>query len=353
MASSANLAPNPSEARPSSLTNSTPRIGRVSSPAATSPATPPMRSASAGLLAHPPHQGPGQGLAFLDLAARQAPRPPSPGVLVQQQDTAVLDDDAASLQPAQRSGLIREPRSRRPGAACRCRGRRLSVTCTRRSTPCSPGRRPHARLRGGRRPLQRPVRAVSLSRWNGRMVVAKSNRRKRQDRVKCSVRGDFLFDAAWCSFWAPFHPGIAAADPLSGLLQAPGVRAGPGALLDAAARHHCYELHIGFTHLGWNIWTGNQADLAATARRLTEVLERGPLPLSPALPRESRSRLSAGWPPRPRTRHAAPATTAWSRRAGSPRRSTTRSTRPRNTAGGRAGRSSSRSSPPRWASSCR
>jgi hypothetical protein len=58
---------------------------------------------------------------------------------------------------------------------------------------------------------------------------------------KCSVRGDFLYDAA--------------------------------------ARHHCYELHIGFTHLGWNIWTGNQADLTATARRLAGVLERGPLPL--------------------------------------------------------------------------
>ena len=97
---------------------------------------------------------------------------------------------------------------------------------------------------------------------------------------KCSVRGDFLFDAAWCSFWAPFHPGIAAAGPLSGLLRVPAVRAGPGALLDAAARHHCYELHIGFTHLGWNIWTGNQAGLAATTRRLAEVLERGPLSLT-------------------------------------------------------------------------
>ncbi len=97
---------------------------------------------------------------------------------------------------------------------------------------------------------------------------------------KCSVRGDFLFDAAWCSFWAtPFHPGIAAADPLSGLLQAPDVR--PSALQDAAARHHCYELHIGFTHLGWNLWIGDQANLTATARRLAEVLERGPLPISP------------------------------------------------------------------------
>jgi aminoglycoside phosphotransferase (APT) family kinase protein len=97
---------------------------------------------------------------------------------------------------------------------------------------------------------------------------------------KCSVRGDFLFDSAWCSFWAPFHPGIAAAGPLSGLLRDPAVRAEPGALRDAAARHHCYELHIGFTHLGWNVWTRNQAALAATARRLAEVLERGPLPLA-------------------------------------------------------------------------
>jgi aminoglycoside phosphotransferase (APT) family kinase protein len=97
---------------------------------------------------------------------------------------------------------------------------------------------------------------------------------------KCSVRGDFLFDAAWCSFWAPWHPGIAAADPLSGLLEAPAVRAEPAARRDAAARHHCYELHIGFTHLGWNLWTGNQPELAATARRLAEILERGPLPLS-------------------------------------------------------------------------
>ncbi|MGH3259204.1 MAG: phosphotransferase family protein [Streptosporangiaceae bacterium] len=99
---------------------------------------------------------------------------------------------------------------------------------------------------------------------------------------KCSVRGDFLYDAAWCSFWAaPFHPGIAAADPLSGLLRAPSLRAEPGALLDAAARHHCYELHIGFIHLGWNVWVKDQANLAATARRLAEVLDRGPLPIGP------------------------------------------------------------------------
>lgn len=100
---------------------------------------------------------------------------------------------------------------------------------------------------------------------------------------KCSVRGDFLFDAAWCSFWSSFHPGIAAADPLSGLLRHPDVRADSGALVDAEARHHCYELHIGYTHLGWNLWTGNREALTATARRLAEVLDRGPQPLTAPL----------------------------------------------------------------------
>jgi aminoglycoside phosphotransferase (APT) family kinase protein len=95
---------------------------------------------------------------------------------------------------------------------------------------------------------------------------------------KCSVRGDFLYDAAWCTFWAPWHEGIAAMEPLAGVLAAPTVRVDPSALVDAAARHHCYELQIGYTHLGWNIWTGIQSDLDATAKRLSEVLDRGPLP---------------------------------------------------------------------------
>jgi hypothetical protein len=48
----------------------------------------------AGFLAHLPHEGCGQGLALFDLAAGQAPCPPCVGVLVQQQDAIVLDDDA-------------------------------------------------------------------------------------------------------------------------------------------------------------------------------------------------------------------------------------------------------------------
>lgn len=96
---------------------------------------------------------------------------------------------------------------------------------------------------------------------------------------KHSLRGDFLYDAAWCSVWGPvFYPGIAAAttDPLSGLLQDPGLRADQGALVDAAVRHHCYELQIGFTHLGWSLRTWDQEHVTATADLLAEILERGP-----------------------------------------------------------------------------
>jgi hypothetical protein len=49
----------------------------------------------AGFLPHLPHQGRGQGLAFLDLTAGQAPGPAGISVLVQQQDAVVFDDNAS------------------------------------------------------------------------------------------------------------------------------------------------------------------------------------------------------------------------------------------------------------------
>jgi hypothetical protein len=42
-------------------------------------------------------------------------------------------------------------------------------------------------------------------------------------------------------------------------------------------RHHCYELQIGATHLGWYAWTGDRRELAAAARHTARILERGPL----------------------------------------------------------------------------
>jgi aminoglycoside phosphotransferase (APT) family kinase protein len=92
---------------------------------------------------------------------------------------------------------------------------------------------------------------------------------------KCSVFGDFLFDVAWCTFWSAWHPGVAALDLWALTQAAKDVSATDRA--DAEWRHHCYELHIGCTHLGWNAWTDNTGALHAVARHLEHVLERGPL----------------------------------------------------------------------------
>jgi len=96
---------------------------------------------------------------------------------------------------------------------------------------------------------------------------------------KCSVRGDFLFDVAWCTFWGGgWHPGIAALDAWSRTLAAPDIS--EAELCDAPARHHCYELQIAASHLGWHAWTGDADGLEAVANRAHLILERGPLPSS-------------------------------------------------------------------------
>ncbi len=92
---------------------------------------------------------------------------------------------------------------------------------------------------------------------------------------KCSVRGDFLFDVAWCTFWSAWHPGIAAADMWVRTLAAPDL--GMADLRDAAVRHHCYELQIAASHFGWYVWTGDDENLEALANTIQAVLERGPL----------------------------------------------------------------------------
>ena len=98
---------------------------------------------------------------------------------------------------------------------------------------------------------------------------------------KLSLRGDFLYDAAWCSVWGPvFYPGIAATDPLSDLLRDRSLRRDEDALADAAVRHHCYELQIAFTHLGWSLGTWDQKHLDATVDLIGEILDRGPVALS-------------------------------------------------------------------------
>lgn len=105
---------------------------------------------------------------------------------------------------------------------------------------------------------------------------------------KCSVRGDFLWDLALCTFWAPWHEGIGAVRPFERLLRSlvedPPPGSGQGLLDDAALRHHCYELAIGASHLGWYAWNGDTENQAKLVEHLTAVLERGPLPEPTAQP---------------------------------------------------------------------
>lgn len=98
---------------------------------------------------------------------------------------------------------------------------------------------------------------------------------------KCSVRGDFLFDVAWCTLWGPWHPGIAAAGLWRRTLNALDLT--DSDLIDAPLRHHCYELQIAASHFGWNVWTGNDRELAAVAERAESILERGPLAVSQSI----------------------------------------------------------------------
>ena len=87
----------------------------------------------------------------------------------------------------------------------------------------------------------------------------------------CSAYGDFLYEAAWFTFWAPWHPGLAAIDfrsVIRGHYRATGV-----AIPRFGERLRCYELHIGLTHLAYCAFTGDREDdLRAVARRTREIL---------------------------------------------------------------------------------
>lgn len=93
---------------------------------------------------------------------------------------------------------------------------------------------------------------------------------------KCSAFGDFMYDIAWCTHWSPWHPGIAALDVFELTLAANDLDV--QARIHIAERHHCYELQIAVTHIGWYLWTRDEENLSLLASELRKILNRGPLP---------------------------------------------------------------------------
>lgn len=84
---------------------------------------------------------------------------------------------------------------------------------------------------------------------------------------KCSVRGDVLYDVAWCTFWSPWHPGIEALDLWSAVRNQQWVGE------HAEQRHHCYLLHIGLRHLASLTWSGKDDERRAVAARTASILD--------------------------------------------------------------------------------
>ena len=84
---------------------------------------------------------------------------------------------------------------------------------------------------------------------------------------KCSTRGDVLYDVAWCTFWSPWHAGIDALDLWSAVKNEPWVGE------HAAARLHCYLLHIGLRNLASLTWSGKNDERDEVAARTASLLD--------------------------------------------------------------------------------
>ena len=90
---------------------------------------------------------------------------------------------------------------------------------------------------------------------------------------KCSALGDFLYDLAWCTHWAPWFTCIDAEGLYERVL---GDAALDGAALeDAALRHECYELQIAASHVGWFLWNDDEENLGRLVEQLEGLLALG------------------------------------------------------------------------------
>jgi hygromycin-B 4-O-kinase len=88
----------------------------------------------------------------------------------------------------------------------------------------------------------------------------------------CAMYGDFLYDLAWLSYFAPWFRGLEAAD-VRGSALAHYADIGL-AVPDFESRMRAYEAHVGLANQAYQALIGDWDELGRTARR-TETVLRG------------------------------------------------------------------------------
>jgi hygromycin-B 4-O-kinase len=90
----------------------------------------------------------------------------------------------------------------------------------------------------------------------------------------CSVAGDYLYEAAWFTFWSPWYPALDALNVRDVFRE--HYRKLSVDEEDFQKRMTCYELQIGLEHIAYCAFTRRDGDLLKVARRTSEIL-RSPL----------------------------------------------------------------------------
>jgi hygromycin-B 4-O-kinase len=103
------------------------------------------------------------------------------------------------------------------------------------------------------------------------LVAADASRLEAVFDWACSLAGDFLYEVAWFTFWAPWYPALAALDfrrVIEDHYETIGLQ-----VENFDQRLTCYELQIGLEHLAYAAFTRRDDDLHAVARRTLQILE--------------------------------------------------------------------------------
>jgi hygromycin-B 4-O-kinase len=87
----------------------------------------------------------------------------------------------------------------------------------------------------------------------------------------CSLAGDFLYEAAWLTFWSPWYPALEALDFRRALRE--HYRSIGLEVEHFDERLFCYELQIGLEHIAYATFTGRPDDQQEIARRTREFLK--------------------------------------------------------------------------------